>query len=189
MLTPQQVMEAFASNNLDVMMDAIRQVASRQSQPMTIESPAMYAAAIIHELGPKTREEFWATSLDAGSVVIQTHRMYVGTSHAAAVRPSEILRLMILDDATSFIIAHNHPSSQQRIVPSPEDIQSTRIIYKISKFMGLPMMDHIIVSKGQWFSFLEHDLLEERNVRKNEVQRLPDVPRGTDHGRQPVASG
>lgn len=189
MVTPQQVLEAFAKGDLDTMMEAVRIVASRLPQPLVVESSAVYAAAILHELGSKTREEFWATSLDAGGTIIMTHPMYVGTSHTAAIRPVEIMKLMIADDATAFIVAHNHPGEQKKITPSPADVDATQHLFKIARFMGLPLIDHIIVSKGQWFSFLEHDLLEEKNVRKSNAQRAPNGARPASAGSEQSQDG
>jgi DNA repair protein RadC len=185
MLTPQQVMEAFAKNNLDIMMEAVRTTASRQPQPLAILNPAVYAATIIHELGKRTREEFWATSLTGGGHIIRTHRMYVGTAYASVIRPAEVLKLMLADDAIAYIVAHNHPGEQVRITPSPEDLQSTNNLFKASNLLGIPLMDHVIVGPGQWYSMVEHDQLEEKkDVRKTQVQRPPVVPRPVSSGGQ-----
>ena len=166
-------------------MDAIRIVASRAPQPLVIQSPANYVAHFIHELGQKDQEEFWLTTLNNAHEIIETHKMYTGTAYAAIMRPSEIARRVLIDNATTFIMAHNHPGGQHAIVPSPEDLQTTHRLYKIAQLIGVPLMDHVIVAPGQWFSFSEHNLLKENdNVRTNEVQGAPDLPRAGNRGRK-----
>lgn len=185
MLTPQQVMEAFAKNDLDMMMDAVRVVAARAPQPMVITSPANYAAHILHELGSKDQEEFWMSTLNNAQEIIETHKMYIGTAYAAVMRLSEIARIVILDNATSFIVAHNHPGGQHGIMPSQEDVRTTHGLYKVGLLIGIPLMDHIIVAPGQWYSFSEHDILKEKeNVRKNEVSRASRLPGPNNRGLQ-----
>ena len=182
MITPHQVMEAFAQNNLPMMMDAIRIVAARAPRPLVITSPANYVAHIIHDLGQKDQEEFWLTTLNNAHEIIQTHKMYTGTAYAAVLRLSEIVRRVIMDNATTFIVAHNHPGGQHSIAPSPEDLETTGRLNKIAQLIGVPLMDHVIVAPGQWYSFSEHNLLKENgnNVRPNEVPSPPRLPRAGD---------
>ena len=181
MITPHQVMEAFAKNDLPMMMDAVRIVAARAPQPLVITNPANYVAHIIHELGQKDQEEFWVTTLNNAHEIIETHRLYTGTAYAAIMRLSEIARIVILDNATTFIVAHNHPGGQHGIAPSPEDLSTTKRLNQLAMLIGIPLMDHVIVAPGQWYSFSEHGLLKENNnVRKNEVPRPPRLPRAGD---------
>jgi DNA repair protein RadC len=178
MITPQQVTEAFVKNDLETMMDAIRLVAERAPQPPVMHSPAVYAAHILHDLGGKEQEEFWLTTLNNAGEIIETHEMYTGTAYHAAIRISEIIRHVVIDNATVFIVAHNHPGGQQRIQPSTEDIGMSRKLYQVGVIIGVPMMDHVIVGKGQWYSMAHNNLLvEENNVRKNQTQGENDRPR------------
>jgi DNA repair protein RadC len=179
MITPQQVTEAFVKNDLETMMDAVRYVAERAPQPLVIHSPSVYAAHILHELGNKEQEEFWLTTMNNAAEIIQTHHLYTGTAYAAVLRISEIARYVILDNATAFIVAHNHPGGQQRIQPSTEDIGMSRKLYQVGLLIGVPMMDHVIVGRGQWYSMAEHNLLveEKNNVRKNQTKGENGRPR------------
>jgi len=178
MITPQQVTEAFVKNDLETMMDAIRLVAERAPQPPVMHSPAVYAAHILHDLGGKEQEEFWLTTLNNAGEIIQTHHMYTGTAYHAAIRISEIVRRVILDNATVFIVAHNHPGGQQRVQPSVEDIDMSRKLYQLGQIMGVPLMDHVIVGKGQWYPLAHNNLLvEEKHVRKNQAEGENDRPR------------
>jgi len=178
MITPQQVTEAFVKNDLETMMNAVRYVAERAPQPLVIHSPSVYAAHILHDLGLKEQEEFWLTTMNNAKEIIETHKMYTGTAYNAVLRLSEIARHVILDNATAFIVAHNHPGGQQRIQPSTEDIGMSRKLYQVGLLIGVPLIDHIIVGRGQWYSMAEHNLLVEvKNVRQNQTEGENGRPR------------
>jgi len=58
-------------------------------------------------------------------------------------------------DATSIIIAHNHPSG--KLEPSEEDIKLTEKVKKIAELLDLYLIDHIIITKEDFYSFKERD--------------------------------
>lgn len=60
--------------------------------------------------------------------------------------------------AKSVIISHNHPSGN--INPSKADIDITKNMKKILNMVDIRLLDHIIVTKEAYFSFLEEGLLE-----------------------------
>ncbi|MGL5122827.1 MAG: JAB domain-containing protein [Fusobacteriaceae bacterium] len=60
--------------------------------------------------------------------------------------------------AKSVILSHNHPSGN--IMPSKADIDITKNMKKILNMVDIKLLDHIIVTKEAYFSFLEEGLLE-----------------------------
>lgn len=58
----------------------------------------------------------------------------------------------------AIIIAHNHPSGD--CSPSDNDIATTKKVVKASKVIGINVLDHLIVSKSCWYSFLDNNLLK-----------------------------
>jgi DNA repair protein RadC len=61
--------------------------------------------------------------------------------------------------AVSIILAHNHPSSNRQ--PSEHDKEVTRRILKCSKLLEIEVIDHIILTCDDFFSFKDEGLLEE----------------------------
>lgn len=59
--------------------------------------------------------------------------------------------------ATAFIFTHNHPSGSLR--PSQEDKDLTKRLKEAGKIMGIQLMDHIIVTKDDYFSFVDNGIL------------------------------
>ena len=60
-------------------------------------------------------------------------------------------------DARCMLLAHNHPSGCPE--PSRGDIQATREINKIADTLGIKLLDHLIVAKGDVVSMRERGLL------------------------------
>jgi len=52
---------------------------------------------------------------------------------------------------------HNHPSGDP--TPSREDRELTRTLWDTGKVMGIPLVDHLIIGDGVYYSFKEHGLL------------------------------
>ncbi|MBC8484790.1 MAG: hypothetical protein H8D45_01960, partial [Bacteroidetes bacterium] len=59
--------------------------------------------------------------------------------------------------AAQIMIAHNHPSGD--IEPSEDDIKITKRISEAGKIMGIELMDHIIVTKNDFYSFKHNGLI------------------------------
>lgn len=60
--------------------------------------------------------------------------------------------------ASSIIIVHNHPSGVA--APSAEDISVTRRISDAAALFDIPLIDHIIITDGQSYSFRQHALIQ-----------------------------
>lgn len=85
----------------------------------------------------------------------------IGTLNASMVHPREIFRTAILTAAAKIIMAHNHPSGSIR--PSEDDLEITHRITKAGKIIGIPLLDHLIIStkNHKWFSMADEGLIKE----------------------------
>ncbi|WP_432709525.1 JAB domain-containing protein, partial [Pedobacter sp.] len=59
--------------------------------------------------------------------------------------------------ASSIILCHTHPSGEMR--PSNEDIKLTKRIVDGGKLLDIPVMDHLIISRHQFYSFADEGVL------------------------------
>jgi DNA repair protein RadC len=57
----------------------------------------------------------------------------------------------VLAGAASIIIAHNHPSGEAD--PSDEDMKVTRVMLDAGNILGITMLDHIIFTTDNYYSF------------------------------------
>lgn len=80
-----------------------------------------------------------------------------GSTTEACLPIRNILKRAIELEADSFLFVHNHPSGDP--TPSRVDKEITRQLAAAARTIGIPLLDHIIVSRGAWFSFHEQGLL------------------------------
>lgn len=127
-----------------------------QSRPLDrtpIESPAVAAAALSQDLMWQTQERFAVLLLDIRNRLIGTQVITIGTATETLAPPREIFREVIRQGATRLIVAHNHPSGN--VEPSPQDIDLTRQLLAGAQFLGIPLLDHLILGDGNHQSLRE----------------------------------
>lgn len=100
------------------------------------------------------QENFYAIYLDSKSNLISYKLLFKGTLNSSCVHPREIFKYAHLESAYSIIVIHNHPSGDSN--PSKEDEITTNNLMEIGKLMSIPVLDHIIIGKDNYFSFYEY---------------------------------
>ena len=98
-------------------------------------------------------EEFWIGLLNGANKVIETRRLTQGGSKQTVVDVPMLLKLALEKSAQAVVVAHNHPSGQNR--PSQEDEQITRRVKEGCNAIGIAFLDHIIIARGQYYSFAD----------------------------------
>lgn len=102
----------------------------------------------------KEQEHFVVLTLNGAHEVINTHVISVGLVNRTLVHPREVFRPAIKDNATSVIVAHNHPSGN--LEPSAEDGEIYGRLKDAGELLGITVLDSIIIGKnGGIYSFLE----------------------------------
>lgn len=127
-----------------------------QSRPLDrtpIESPQAAAAALSQDLMWQTQERFAVLLLDVRNRLIGTQVITIGTATETLAAPREIFREVIRQGATRVIVAHNHPSGS--VEPSPQDIDLTSQLLAGAQFLGIPLLDHLILGDGNHQSLRE----------------------------------
>ena len=131
-----------------------RRLAVEQARERTCVNSTLCAVDILMpQLRHEDKENCLVMLLNAKSDLLSIEKISQGSLLNAIVQPREIFQAAILHRAVAFILAHNHPSGDPR--PSKEDIATTENISKASMVMGIPMVDHIIIGDGRYFSFKE----------------------------------
>lgn len=102
-------------------------------------------------------ENFGLLKLDSNNVLMDFKPLFRGTVDRATVHPREILSEVIRDETASVILVHNHPSGN--VNPSIEDIKLTEKIVRLLYDISVTVVDHIIVSKVDAFSFSEMGIM------------------------------
>jgi DNA repair protein RadC len=97
-------------------------------------------------LGLTDREHFAALFVNGMNHVTGAHVVAIGGQHGiGTIEPRTVFRAAIAACASGIILGHNHPSGDP--TPSPEDIATTAKLMAAGKLLGIPVVDHIIVTR------------------------------------------
>jgi DNA repair protein RadC len=108
-------------------------------------------------MGHKNKEFFRVLYLNKKNALIEDHIHEEGTVDQIQIYPREITRKVLDTGASSIVLIHNHPSGDT--TPSKEDIEVTKAIKQALVLFNVGVHDHIIVSRGEYFSFRSNGLL------------------------------
>jgi len=109
------------------------------------------------EYTTKNQEHFILLTLDGAGHLINKRVVFKGTLNQSLVHPREVFADAIADRSAAIIIAHNHPSGS--LEPSDADIKITKQLSEVADIVGIDLIDHIIVSKNGYFSFVKEGIL------------------------------
>jgi DNA repair protein RadC len=103
-------------------------------------------------IGDDPREHFVALYLDTRNRPIAVHRVHIGTANGAPAHPRDILGPALQLAATAVVVAHNHPSGDP--TPSPEDRAVSLRLAEAGRLLGVPLLDHVVVTHDAYRSAL-----------------------------------
>ncbi len=122
-----------------------------------ISCPQDAASLLTAEMEQLVQENLVVLLLNTRNQVVARRTIYIGTVNSSAVRPAEVLRPAIRENAPSIIVAHNHPSGDP--TPSPEDISVTRDLAAAGNLMDIELLDHLVIGHGGRFTSLKEKRL------------------------------
>ena len=135
-----------------------RRIASLAPEERTqISCPQDAANLLSADLELQAQENLVVLLLNTRNQVVARRTVYIGTVNSSAVRPAEVLRPAIRENAPSIIVAHNHPSGDP--TPSPEDVSVTRDLAAAGKLMDIELLDHLVIGRGGRFTSLKEKRL------------------------------
>jgi DNA repair protein RadC len=82
--------------------------------------------------------------LDGNNQVASRHMVTVGLANQSQIHPREVFINAVRNNAVSILVVHNHPSGN--LEPSEADLIATRRLVECSKTLGIPVLDHLIIS-------------------------------------------
>ncbi len=95
-------------------------------------------------IGSEAQEHLLVFLLDVRNVITGVQTVHVGTTSQCVIKVADILRVALLGNASSVILAHNHPSGN--VTPSPEDESATREVWRAGQILDIAVLDHLVVS-------------------------------------------
>lgn len=98
-------------------------------------------------------EEFWVVALSSEKAVIASSCLFRGTVDLCMFHPRDVFRFACVQNASSLLVAHNHPLGAA--LPSAQDRKVTRQLIRAAKIMEIPVVDHLILTRSDYYSFLQ----------------------------------
>lgn len=140
-----------------------------------IDDPDVAASAFAAELMWAAEERFAALFLDVKHRIIARKVITIGSTTETIAYPRDIFGEALRHRATRIIVAHNHPSGD--LTPSKEDIALTRMLLESGRFLGVPVLDHLILGHGSSVSIRQTTALwSELPQDEDPHQLLNEVP-------------
>jgi DNA repair protein RadC len=116
-----------------------------------VNGTAAAARILAREMAGADRERLLCLWLNCRNDLIGLEVVSVGTLTASLAHSREIFKGAILANAANIVLAHNHPSGNPS--PSAEDIQLTRRLAEAGRLLGIQLLDHLIVTEKETYSF------------------------------------
>jgi len=108
-------------------------------------------------LGHLFHEEFWVLFLNNSSKILAKTQMSKGGMTGTIVDVRIVMKQALEYSATAIILVHNHPSGA--LQPSKSDIILTEKFKLAAESLDIKVLDHIIVTEKDYFSFVDESLL------------------------------
>ena len=115
---------------------------------------------LVHRFHGRRNETMFLLCLDAKCKVLCCREVGEGSVNSANVPVRRILEIALAVNATTVVLAHNHPSGLA--IPSDEDVLSTYRIATALQAAEIQLADHIIVADDDFVSLAQSGLYSPR---------------------------
>lgn len=133
----------------------VRETAHNYDVSFTNPSDVYEAMCKIFHADNLPEEHVWLIACDTRHKCRGIMEVSKGTSNLSLFPIREILRDLLMLDATTFFVVHNHPSGD--CSPSDQDKDSTKKLRDVATIMQMEFTDHIIIGDGCYYSFMENE--------------------------------
>ncbi len=133
------------------------QAAGGETTGRAVRSPDDVAALLAPEMELLTQEQLRVVLLDTRNRVLNVQMVYQGNVNSTIVRMAEVFREAVVCCAPNVILVHNHPSGEAE--PSPDDVTMTKQAVEAGRLLGIDVLDHIIIGRGQFVSLKDKGVM------------------------------
>lgn len=127
------------------------------------DSSQLFFLAWEPRLASLAREEVWSIALSRRYRCLGATRIAVGGRSSAQLHPRAVFRSALARGASVVVIVHNHPSGDP--TPSSADVACTARMAVAGDILGIPLLDHLVIGAGRYFSFRDAGILALRHFR------------------------
>jgi DNA repair protein RadC len=108
-------------------------------------------------MGELEHEEFWIIYLNNSNKVLQRAQLSKGGITGTLVDVRLVMKQALELGAVAIILAHNHPSGGLK--PSAADKQITQKLKVVGETLDIKVLDHLIITQKEYFSFADEGVL------------------------------
>jgi DNA repair protein RadC len=131
-----------------------RRMAFYQSSNVDIvDQPQRLVQWLKKEMGSLKQEHFLVVFLNTKNHIIGYRPLFIGGLDRSIVHPREVFKHAVNHSAARIVVVHNHPSGD--VTPSENDWNVTQVLEEAGQTMGIPLLDHIIISERGYTSLRE----------------------------------
>jgi len=106
----------------------------------------------------RKQEYFWTIGLSTANRIEYIELVALGKINTVSVRPVELFSFAVQKRCDKLIMVHNHPSGQLTVSESDKDL--TERIKKAGDIMEIAIIDHLIITETDYYSFMDNKLLK-----------------------------
>ncbi len=140
---------------LKAVCELAKRVSSKKAKArLCVEDPESLVQIYMEEMRYLSQEVIKAVYFNTKMELLGDRNLAYGTINQSLISPREVFTSAWELGAYSFILLHNHPSGNPE--PSMNDILLTDRLRQAAKLIEIPMLDHIILGDGTYYSFKEH---------------------------------
>lgn len=144
-------------NRINIVTVKMEKVKSMLVDNKQVTSPQDVYEIVKKYLDGADREHLVLLTLNTKNAINSITTVSIGSLNSSVVHPREVFKTAILTNASSIIMAHNHPSGDP--APSREDINITERIKEGGKLLGINLLDHVVIGDNSYSSLKEKGLV------------------------------
>ncbi|MEI3391867.1 MAG: DNA repair protein RadC [Clostridia bacterium] len=138
-----------------IQLKAICELANRMNKPSNykktqIKEPNDIVKILMNEMQYEKREIAKIVLLDNKNNILKIKDIAIGGNNFVNIGMKDILSEAVKINAPKIILVHNHPSGNS--TPSKQDIEVTKKLELVVKLLGIKLIDHIVIGKGEYTS-------------------------------------
>ena len=129
-----------------------------------IHGPEAVVKLMADTLSEYDREVFAIINFRPDLRPINVNFVSMGALDQSLVHPREAIKSMVLSNAASVMMVHNHTTGA--VFPSKDDVAVTDRMAQLCSMLGIKLLDHVIVGPGNdYYSFQEKGILPVPNLK------------------------
>ncbi len=148
------------AQQVEAVMELIRRYTTERENPQQnqqIRTSEDIFKLMRNRIGNLPHEEIWAIFTNRQNKLIASERVTQGSAVASIFDVKKVIKQALLHDAQGVILCHNHPSGAT--IPSVQDDNITNMLNNAVKLMDMRMLDHLIVTTSDFYSYRDHGKL------------------------------